>query len=124
LIQADRHIRSQRFLHGNRMLRREPVQRAVEVRAERHPVVVDRAHLAQADHLVAAGVGQDRPFPGHEVMKAAQPLNAFVAGSQVEVVGIGQDHLSAYLGQIVGIERLDRGVRANRHEHRRVDRAV
>ena len=91
--------------------------RAVEMRAERDAVVVDRAQVAQADHLVAAGVGQDRPVPGHELVQAAEALDALVAGPQVQVVGVAQDDLGADLVEVVGIERLDRGVGADRHEH-------
>ena len=98
--------------------------RAVEVGAERDAVVVDRAEVAQADHLVAARVGQDRPVPGHELVQAAEPFDALVARAQVEVVGVAQDDLGADLVQVVGIERLDRGVGADRHEHRRLDVAV
>ena len=45
------------------MLRREPVDRAVEVAAERDAVVVDDPQVAERDDLEAARVGQDRAGP-------------------------------------------------------------
>ena len=44
----DRDVRPERLLDGDRVLRREPVDRAVEVDSERHPVVVDPPQVAQA----------------------------------------------------------------------------
>ena len=103
---------------------REAVDRAVEVAAERHAVVVDDPQVAERDDLEAAGVGQDRPVPGHEPMQAAEPLDPLVAGPQVEVVRVGQDDRRADLDEVVRVERLDRGVRADRHELRRLDDPV
>ena len=106
------------------MLRREPVERAVEVAAERDAVLVDDPQVAQRDDLEAARVGQDRPVPAHEPVQAAEPRDPLVARPQVEVVGVGQDDRGADLADVVGVERLDRGVRADRHELRRLDDAV
>ena len=36
------------------------MRRAVEMRAERHAVLVELAQLGQRHHLEAAGIGQDR----------------------------------------------------------------
>ena len=62
--------------------------------------------------------------PGHEIVQAAESLDALVAWAQVQVVGVAQDDLRADLDQVVGIECLDRGVRADGHEDRRLDVAV
>ena len=69
-------------------------------------------------------VGQDRPFPAHEPMEAAEALDPFVARPQVEVVRVGEDDRCADLDEVVRVERLDRGVRADRHELGRLDDAV
>ena len=83
------------------MLRREPVERAVEVAAERHAVVVDDPQVAERDDLEAARVGEDRAVPVHEPVQAAEPCDALVAGPQVEVVGVGQDDRGAGLADVV-----------------------
>ena len=124
MIEAHRDVGAQRLLDGDRVLGCESVKRAVEVRAERDALVVDRPEVAQADDLVAARVGQDRPLPGHELVQPAEPFDPFVARSQIQVVRVAQDDLGADLDQIVGIERLDRRVCAHRHEDRRLDVAV
>ena len=68
----------------------EAVERAVEVRLERHAVGVDLARVAQAEHLEAAAVGQNGAIPGHEAVQPAQVADSLVARAKVEVVGVGQ----------------------------------
>ena len=106
------------------MLRREPMDRAVEVAAERHAVLVDDPQVAKRDDLEPARVGEDRAIPVHEPMQPAEPLDPFVARPQVEVVRVGQDDRGARLADVVRAERLDRGVGADRHELRRLDDAM
>ena len=91
---------------------------------ERDPVLVYDAQVAERDDLEAARVGQDRAIPVHEPVQAAEPGDAFMPGSQVQVVGVGQDDRGADLVDVVGRERLDRGIRADRHELWRLDDAV
>ena len=44
---------------------------AVDVRRERHAVVIELATVLQAKDLKTAGIGQDRSVPLHESMQAA-----------------------------------------------------
>ena len=81
-------------------------------------VFVDGAQRGEREHLKAAGVGEDRPVPLHELVQAAQLANQLVAGPEVQVIGVGEDHLRVHRVQIVGVERLHRGERAHRHERR------
>ena len=41
--------------------------------------------------LKPAGVGQDRPFPVHEAMDAAERSDEFVAGAEIEMICVVQD---------------------------------
>ena len=124
LVERDRDVRPERLLGGDRELRREPVRRAVEVAAERHAVLVHDPQVAERDDLEPARVGEDRPVPVHERVQAAEPGDALVPGPQVQVVGVGEDDRGAGLADLVGRERLDRRVGADRHELRRLDDAV
>jgi hypothetical protein len=72
------------------------------------PPLSVRIGRSQADHPV----------------EAAEPGDALRAGSVAKVVAVTEDDLRAHLAQVVGIEALDRAVGADRHEARRVDRAV
>ena len=76
--------------------------------------------VAERDDLEAARVGEDRPVPAHEAVEAAEPRDPLVARTQVEVVGVGQDDRRAGVLEVVGVEGLDGGVRADRHEGRRL----
>jgi len=97
---------------------------AVEMTAERHAVVVDYAEVAERHDLEAARIGQDRPVPVHERVEPAESLDPFVTGSQVEVVRVGQDDRGASVAEVVRRQRLDRRIRPDRHELRRLDDAV
>ncbi len=124
LVEGDRDVRAERLLDADRDLRCEPVERAVEVAAEGDAVLVDDPQVAQRDDLEAARIGQDRAVPAHESMEAAESRDPLMARSQVEVVRVRQDDRGPDLADVVGRQRLDRGVGADRHELRRLDDAV
>ena len=58
-------------------------------------------------------------------MKSAKLLDQLVAGPHMQVVGVGQLHLSADLAQVIGGNRaLDGGHRTYIHENRSLDGAM
>ncbi len=97
---------------------------AVEVRSKRHAVVVDLAQVLQREDLKAAGVGQQRPVPLHEVMQPAHPRDEFIAGAQVEMIGVGQDERRAEFFQIARRHTLHGRRRADGREDGRGNIAV
>ncbi len=86
--------------------------------------VGDPVDRGQGEDLIAAGVGEDRPPPAHELVQAAPLADQLVAGTQVKVIGVGQEHPRAQLVQLLGREGLDGGLRAHGHEARRRHAAV
>ncbi len=78
------------------------MDRPVEVRAERHALLVDDPQVPEGHDLEATRVGEDRPVPAHEPMQATEPLDALMAGSQVQVVGVREDDRGADVVEIVG----------------------
>ena len=46
-------------------------------------------------HLEAAGIGEDRMRPVHEVVQAAEPRDALGAGPQHQVIGVAEDDVGA-----------------------------
>jgi hypothetical protein len=124
LVEADRDVGPERFLDRDRVLGREPLDGAVEMRPEGHAVLVDLAQVAQAHDLEAARVGEDRTVPVHEPVEATQASDPLVPGPKGEVVRVREDDGRADLVQVIGIERLDGRVGAHRHEHGCLDIAV
>ena len=57
-------------------------------------------------------------------MKPAERLDDVLAGLEVEVVRVAEDHVGAECSHLVGMERLHRSLRADGHECRRADLAV
>ena len=98
--------------------------RAIDVAREGHPILVHLAQVRQAEDLEAAGVGEDRPVPGHEPMQPSQPGDPLRAWAQAKVIRVAKDDLGADEVEVCGRNAFDRCLRAYRHELRRVDRAV
>ena len=99
--------------------------RAVVDRAERDAVVVDpHERVAEREDLEAAGVGEDRPVPAGERVQSTELLDHVLARAEMEVVRVAEDHVGAERAHLGGSERLDGGLRADRHERGRPDLAV
>lgn len=94
------------------------------MRSKRHALFADFAQLVQTENLKTAGIRKDRPIPRHEFVQAAHRSNGLDAGSQIEVIGIGEQYLYAEFFEDVLRDALDGGERANRHEHGSFDFAV
>ena len=88
------------------------------------PSSCTRRSGAEAPHLEAARVGEDRPLPAHEAVQAAVRGDHLEARAQPQVEGVAEHDLRADLDELRGRHRLDRAVGADRHEHRRLDGAV
>ena len=71
-VEHHRDVDAERFLEFDHVFGREAMRAAVDVRSERHAVVVELAPLLQAEDLEAAGVGENRTVPRHEAMNAAR----------------------------------------------------
>jgi len=112
------------LLNGDGLFGREAMRRAVDVTLEGHAVIVDLAGLRKRKDLKAARIGQHGTRPLHEVVQAAHITHKFVAGTQVEMIGVAQDQRGVDVLEMLGRERLDRGLRAHRCEDRREQVAV
>ncbi len=125
LVEAHGDVRAEGGLDLRGELGREARRRAVVDRAEGDAFVVDRGdRVAQREDLVAARIGQDRAVPAHEAVEPAELGDQLVAGPEEEVVGVAEDDVRAERPHLVGVERLDRRLRPDRHERRRRDVAV
>ena len=102
----------------------EAPARAVEVALEVHAVLVHRAQRSEREDLEATGVGEDGAVPLHEAVETAQLPHQLVARPQVQVVGVGENHLRAHGPQVVRVERFDGGQGPHRHERRRLHDSV
>jgi hypothetical protein len=94
------------------------------VRAELDAVLGHLSHLREAEHLVAAAVGENRVRPPDEAVQPARARDHIVARTQVQVVRVAENDLRAGVLEIAMRDRLDGAARAHGHEHRRLDDAV
>ena len=142
LVEDQRDVGAERGLDLHARLGRHEVLGAVEVGAEAHALLLDRhdravalagraaldlvgdAAVAHREDLEAAGVGDDRPVPAHELVQAAEAGDELVAGVEEQVEGVAQHHVVAQGGDLAGLEALDRGLGGERDEGGRADVAV
>ncbi len=78
----------------------------------------------EREDLISAGVGENRSRPAREGVKPAQPGDAIVAGTHVQVVRVRQQDVRAKIAQGLDRDGLDGTARADRHEGRSLDDAV
>ena len=65
-------------------------------------VFVDGAQRGEREDLESTRVGEDRAVPVHELVQAAHLADDLVAGPQVQVIGVGEDHLRAHRARSSG----------------------
>jgi hypothetical protein len=65
------------------------------VRAEAHAFIAHLAQLRQLKNLKAAGVREQGVRPADELVQAAHAADGFVAGAQIEMVGVAENDLGA-----------------------------
>ena len=111
-------------LDAHHALGREPPARAVDVALELDALLLYGAQPGEREDLKASRVGEDRTIPVHELVQPAQLAYQLVARTQVQVIRVGEDHLRVHRAQVVGVQRLHGGERADRHECGRLDDAV
>jgi hypothetical protein len=80
--------------------------------------------VAHREHLEAAGVGDDRPAPGHELVQAAHLGDVVLTGRDEQVEGVAQHHRVTQVGHLGGAKALDRAAGGQRDERRRRHVAV
>ena len=92
--------------------------------AKGHAVRVQLTTMRQAEHLIAAGIGQNRAIPAHKTVQSSKPLDQIVAGAQIKMIGIRQQERVAQLRQVARLQGLDVRRGAHRCKGRHLHRAV
>ena len=113
-VEHHRDVRSELRLNVDGRFRRQQMLAAIEMRSKRHTFLVHLPPRGQAEHLIAAAVGQDRLLPADELMEAAETADALGAGPQIEMIGVGENDLRAQVVEIAMRHRLDGALRADR----------
>ena len=124
MVKLHCHVRAQGPLDLDGALGGDRPEAAVDVAAELDAVLGDLAQGLEGEDLEAAGVGEHRAVPCREAVQAAEGLDHFLAGTEVQVVGVAQHDLRAGAADVVGMQAAHGAVRAHGHERRRLHRAV
>jgi hypothetical protein len=109
-------------IHG--VFGREEVAAAIQVRPEADAFIGDFAEGAEGEDLESAGVGEHCARPANEAVQAAEAADEFVAGAQVEVIGIAENDFRTEGFESVLGDGFDGAGSADGHEDRSLDSAV
>ena len=120
LIERHHDVAADRLLRLDADLRAEQDRLPVEIALENRALLAHRARMRQRENLEPAGVGQHRAFPAHEPVDAADAPEDFRPRPQQQVIGIREQDLRARILERLRELRLHRGLRADRHEERRL----
>ena len=123
-IQHHSDIAPQRGLDFHGDLRANEGRRAIEMILELNAVLRDLAQLGERENLVASAVGQERSVPVHEAMQTAKMPHYLHPWPNEKVVGVPENDLRLKLAQLARAHAFHRALRPDRHEGRRLDRAV
>jgi hypothetical protein len=123
-VEGHDDVRAQVFLNADGFLGREAMLRPVDVTLEGHAVIVHYPGFGKRENLEAARISQHGMRPAHEAVQPAQLGYQVVAGTQVEVVGVGEHQRGAQVSHLHRGERLDRRLRTDRREDRCLQYAV
>src|SRR5205807_5130358 len=98
--------------------------RSVDMILKSNAVLGNLAQLSQRKNLVTAAVGQDHPVPIHELMQTTEMFDHFNPWSDKQMISISQNNWRVQFPQFARTHRLHTSLRPNRHERRRLNRAV
>ena len=97
--------------------RGEALRAAVVDRAERDPLVVAASSVSRSEKTwnppESVRIGA---FPAHERMQSTELGDQLLAGPEMEVVRVPEHDLGAERAQLLGVHRLHRCLRPDRHE--------
>src|SRR5215471_640521 len=91
VVQNHDNVGAERSLNIHRDLGTEEVTASVQVRLKTYPVLADVSQGTEAEDLVSAAVGQNRPIPAHESVQSSKLRHGFVSRPQKEVVRVAEE---------------------------------
>ena len=125
LVESHHDVGADRTLRVDHAFGREQMARTVDMGLEMTPLLLKFAAARQREDLKAAAVGEHRPVPGREAVHAARPLENIHTGTQIKVVGVGQDDLGpGFVAHVAVEDTLDGRRRTYGHEDRGLHHAV
>ena len=89
-----------------------------------HTLFFDFTHRPQAEHLKAAGIGEDRAVPVHEIVQIAMQFHDFLTRAQPQVESVAQQDLCAGIFNFFRGHAFYGAVSAHWHKCRGFDHAT
>ena len=124
VVEHHRDVRAEFALDLHRLFRAEKKERAIEMGTEFDAVGFDFANGSEAENLKAAAVGEDGQRPVDEIVQAAGGADDAHPGTDMKMIGVAEDDLSAEFAEFARVDGFDAALRADGHEDGSVDDAV
>lgn len=117
LIKKHNDVRAEVSLDLHRGFRTDEGRGAVEVILKTNTFLGDFAQFRKGEDLEPATIREDRAIPMHEAVKSAETGDEFLAGANVQVVGVAKNDLRSDFAEFFGGHGLYGGLSADRHEY-------
>uniref|UniRef100_A0A182N6C0 Uncharacterized protein n=1 Tax=Anopheles dirus TaxID=7168 RepID=A0A182N6C0_9DIPT len=121
IVQLHHYVRPDRVLDLHAAFRCQHTLATVVRTLEPYALLGDFGQLQQRHHLEATGIGQQRSRPTHELVQTARLFQHVRPGAHSQVVGVAEHYAAVQLEQLLRQYALQRALRSDRHEDRRVD---
>ena len=125
LVESHRNIAAQIGLDAHGLFRTHKNLMSVDVRGKCDPFLSNVAQSSQGKHLESSAVREHRAIPSHEAVQPTHSLYHVIPRTQVQVIRIGQLHLTADLPEVMGrYSSFDGPLGAHIHEHWSLNHAM
>ena len=98
--------------------------RSVDMGSEKYSLSLDFPERCKREYLESTRIGENIVLPRHKTVQSPGVLDDIYAGSEIEMIGVAENHADSQLIQIFHCNGLDGGVGTNRHERRGLNSAV
>ena len=118
LIQDHHDVAAHGLLHFDARLGAQVNEAVIDITAKDRAFLGDGAGIWKGKNLKSSRVGEDRFSPAHEALNAAELAEDVGAGSEQEMIGVGDQNREAGCLKRIEVLAADGGVSADRHENR------
>ena len=123
-VEGHHDIRTQCMLDIHAYLGGDEAATAVQMALEGYALFFNLADAGKREYLKSAAVGKHGLGPCHELVQTAAFANQLLAGTQMQMIGVGKHDFCADFQHFTRSHGLNSGQRANRHVHRCMDIAM
>jgi len=121
LVEDHCNVGADHLLHRHRLLGAKKEFVTVQMGVESATLFGELAHLCEREDLKPSGVGENRTVTAHEIVKSPGSCQHLSPGTEHQMIGITENHLSFEFHEVANLQRFHRAERPHVHENRSLD---